>query len=178
MNLLHRPDIWFFDIWHLFGNLTSFWQLDNYLNLNHLSPSHGYFCTLSQSQLNFQLLYVLSVWWTLWTMPKIAFVHFGHGWVLPLCYYSVNPLHWVVTSVFFKRFLSAVFRSFSKNSVLKLIICVLHQCKHLPECWLQFLADTGGWCCHAPPTFRVPTHTGKPGKNERSFSSHGKVREF
>ena len=35
-----------FDIWHLFGNLTSFWQLDNYLNLNHLSPSQGYFLLL------------------------------------------------------------------------------------------------------------------------------------
>ena len=28
VNLLHSPDVWLFDIWHLFDNLTSFWQLD------------------------------------------------------------------------------------------------------------------------------------------------------
>ena len=47
--------VWLFDIWHLltilhhFDNLTSFWQFDVFLtfwhlfNLNHLSPSQGYF---------------------------------------------------------------------------------------------------------------------------------------
>ena len=27
VNLLHSPCVWLFDIWHLFDNLTSFWQL-------------------------------------------------------------------------------------------------------------------------------------------------------
>ena len=27
VNLLHSPGVWFFDIWHLFDNLTSFWHL-------------------------------------------------------------------------------------------------------------------------------------------------------
>ena len=44
VNLLHSPHVWFFNIWHLFDNLTSFWQLDIFLtifNLNHLSLSQG-----------------------------------------------------------------------------------------------------------------------------------------
>ena len=28
VNLLHSLCVWLFDIWHLFDNLTSFWQLD------------------------------------------------------------------------------------------------------------------------------------------------------
>ena len=28
VNLLHSPGVWLFDIWHLFDNLTSFWQLE------------------------------------------------------------------------------------------------------------------------------------------------------
>ena len=60
VNLLHSLCVWLFDTWHLFDNLTSFWQLDvfltheqcawamghihlTHLNLNHLSPSQGYF---------------------------------------------------------------------------------------------------------------------------------------
>ena len=69
VNLLHSLCVWLFDIWHLFDNLTSFWQhgiflttwhlfdtwamqdMGNgahdifltHLNLNHLSPSQGYF---------------------------------------------------------------------------------------------------------------------------------------
>ena len=30
-NLLHSPHVWLFDIWHLFENLTSFWQFDIFL---------------------------------------------------------------------------------------------------------------------------------------------------
>ena len=37
VNLLHSPGVWFFDIWHLFHNLTSFDILVHYLN--HLSSS-------------------------------------------------------------------------------------------------------------------------------------------
>ena len=33
----------FLTIWHLFDNLTSFWHFDISFNLNHLSPSQGYF---------------------------------------------------------------------------------------------------------------------------------------
>ena len=43
VNLLHSLCVWFFDIWHLFDNLTSFWHFDISFNLNHLSPSQGYF---------------------------------------------------------------------------------------------------------------------------------------
>ena len=35
------PDVWLFHIWHLFDNLTYFNILTH--NLNHLSPSQGYF---------------------------------------------------------------------------------------------------------------------------------------
>ena len=34
VNLLHSPGVWFFHIWHLFDNLTSFWQLDIFLTLD------------------------------------------------------------------------------------------------------------------------------------------------
>ena len=36
VNLLHSPDVWLFDIWHLFDNLTSFWQLDIFLTSWHI----------------------------------------------------------------------------------------------------------------------------------------------
>ena len=36
VNLLHSPCVWLFDIWHLFDNLTSFWQLDIFLTTWHL----------------------------------------------------------------------------------------------------------------------------------------------
>ena len=60
VNLLHSPEIWLFwhlSTWHLFDNLTSFWHFDIFLtscwhfdiffNLNHLSPSQGYFWHLT-----------------------------------------------------------------------------------------------------------------------------------
>ena len=31
VNLLHSLGVWFFDIWHFFDNMTSFWQLDIFL---------------------------------------------------------------------------------------------------------------------------------------------------
>ena len=37
VNLLHSLGVSFFDIWHLFDKLTSFWYFDTF-NLNHLSP--------------------------------------------------------------------------------------------------------------------------------------------
>ena len=69
VNIIYSPSVWFFDIWHLFYNLTSFLQIhifwhlfDNltsfrwldvfltfwhrYITLNHLSLSQGSFCWL------------------------------------------------------------------------------------------------------------------------------------
>ena len=33
VNLLHSPCVWLFDMWHLFDNLTSFWQLDIFFDI-------------------------------------------------------------------------------------------------------------------------------------------------
>ena len=33
VNLIHSPCVWLFDIWHLFHNLTSFWQLDIFFDI-------------------------------------------------------------------------------------------------------------------------------------------------
>ena len=33
VNPLHSPCVWLFDIWHLFDNLTSFWQLDIFFDI-------------------------------------------------------------------------------------------------------------------------------------------------
>ena len=33
LNLLHSPCVWLLDIWHLFDNLTSFWQLDIFFDI-------------------------------------------------------------------------------------------------------------------------------------------------
>ena len=42
VNLLHSLGVSFFDIWHLFDNLTSFWYFHTF-NLNHLSPHRAIF---------------------------------------------------------------------------------------------------------------------------------------
>ena len=42
-NLLHSLGVWFFDIWHLFDNLTSFWQLDIFLTF-WVQIAHGPHC--------------------------------------------------------------------------------------------------------------------------------------
>ena len=36
VNLFHSLGVWIFDIWHLFDNLTSFWQFDIFLTIWHL----------------------------------------------------------------------------------------------------------------------------------------------
>ena len=41
VNLLHSPCVWLFDIWHLFDNLTSFWQLDIFLTTWHFFLTYG-----------------------------------------------------------------------------------------------------------------------------------------
>ena len=37
VNLFHSLGVWIFDIWHLFDNLTSFWQLDIFLTFWHIT---------------------------------------------------------------------------------------------------------------------------------------------
>ena len=37
VNLLHSPGVWIFDIWHLFDNLTSFWQHDIFSTFWHIT---------------------------------------------------------------------------------------------------------------------------------------------
>ena len=37
VNLLHSLDVWIFDNWHLFDNLTSFWQLDIFSTFWHIT---------------------------------------------------------------------------------------------------------------------------------------------
>ena len=44
VNLLHSLGVSFFDIWHLFDNLTSFWQLDIFLTTWHLFDILGANC--------------------------------------------------------------------------------------------------------------------------------------
>ena len=46
VNLLHSLGVWFFDIWHLFDNLTSFWQLDIFLTF-WVQIAHGPHCPYS-----------------------------------------------------------------------------------------------------------------------------------
>ena len=41
VNLLHSQCVWLFDIWHLFDNLTSFWQLDIFLDIWAWAMGHG-----------------------------------------------------------------------------------------------------------------------------------------
>ena len=43
VNLLHSLDVWLFDIWHLFDNLTSFWHFDTSIKLKPPQPAQGYF---------------------------------------------------------------------------------------------------------------------------------------
>ena len=66
----------FLTIWHLFDNLTSFWHFDISFNLNHLSPSQGYFsqiwafwgCFTFSSFLKLILVrfWCYSTYWSLW----------------------------------------------------------------------------------------------------------------
>ena len=65
VNLLHSLCVWLFDIWQLFNNLTSFWHFDIFFNLNHLSPSQGYFFlvwAIYQGNLKASIC-LLSFWW-------------------------------------------------------------------------------------------------------------------
>ena len=44
MNLVHSSSVWFFDIWHLFHELTSFWHFDFLLkSFQPISAHHGWY---------------------------------------------------------------------------------------------------------------------------------------
>ena len=58
VNLLHSPCVWLFDIWHLFDNLTSFWQLDIFFDIWAMGNVGK---------------------WVSWLIPKIEMGHLG-GW--------------------------------------------------------------------------------------------------
>ena len=64
----------FLTIWHLFDNLTSFWHFDISFNLNHLSPSQGYFWHLTS---------FLTIWHpfdnltSFWHMSNVAHGQWG-----------------------------------------------------------------------------------------------------
>ena len=89
VNLFHSPCVWLFDIWHLFDNLTSFWQLDIFLttwlflgglslHLNHLigscmAISYQQFGTLSIGILLSNLISR-----QLMTYPRTLFGQFWH----------------------------------------------------------------------------------------------------
>ena len=64
VNLLHSPCVWLFDIWHLFDNLTSFWQLDIFLTTWHL------FWHMGNGKCGK---------WVSWLILKIEMGHLG-GW--------------------------------------------------------------------------------------------------
>ena len=75
--VLHSPCVWLFDIWHLFDNLTSFWQLDIFLTTWHLFDSLTSF---------WQLDIFFDIWtmgnvgkWVSWLILKIQMGHLG-GW--------------------------------------------------------------------------------------------------
>ena len=66
----------FLIIWHLFDNLTSFWHFDFSFNLNHLSPSQGYFLLNNG--------HVMCIWFT-------QYAHYV-GWWITL--YDKSTLWW------------------------------------------------------------------------------------
>ena len=84
LNLLHSPDVWLFDIWHLFDNLTSFDILTH--NLNHCSPSQGYFsCFLNcQRKVILRLLIQVYLWHRKWC-PSCKLSLFPHPSRILLC---------------------------------------------------------------------------------------------
>ena len=67
----------FLTIWHLFDNLTSFWHFDISFNLNHLSPSQGYFLCWRDTLHSFMSVYKFCshftfpiLWWVLSILIK------------------------------------------------------------------------------------------------------------
>ena len=71
VNLLHSPCVWLFDIWHLFDNLTSFWQLDIFFDIWAMG-------NVSK--------------WVSWLILKIEMGHLG-GWGTWVMGHMANGLH-------------------------------------------------------------------------------------
>ena len=98
VNLLHSLCVWFFDIWHLFDNLTSFWHFDISFNLNHLSPSQGYFLGTAATLAN-HLLYcnIMSIQVQLHEGPTFCPPHVsGQECGAPSLPARVGSTHWLV----------------------------------------------------------------------------------
>ena len=67
VNLLHSLGVSFFDIWHLFDNLTSFWQLDIFL--------------ISWEQITYGPPFPM------WLIPLYPIAHVAHNPLYPMCPY-------------------------------------------------------------------------------------------
>ena len=69
----------FLTIWHLFDNLTSFWHFDISFNLNHLSPSQGYFwwCFQIWRYSGYAKLFLCKTWksWGRWGHWSFVYAH-------------------------------------------------------------------------------------------------------
>ena len=76
VNLLHSPCVWFFDIWHLFDNLTSFWQLDIFLTTWHLSWHMDMGKGVSWLILKIEMGYLGG--WGTWVMGTWPMGHMGN----------------------------------------------------------------------------------------------------
>ena len=74
VNILHSPDVWLFDIWHLFDNLTSFWQLDIFLTF-WVQIAHGPHCPYPCIPL-----------------PMYPIAHVTHCWCGPYPLYPIPPV--------------------------------------------------------------------------------------
>ena len=72
VNLLHSPCVWLFDIWHLFDNLTSFWQLDIFFDIWAMGNVGK---------------------WVSWLILKIEMGHLG-GWGTWAMRHMVNMCVW------------------------------------------------------------------------------------
>ena len=81
VNLLHSLGVSFFDIWHLFDNLTSFWQLDIFLTTWHLFDILGANCPWAPLPM--------------WPIPLYPIAHMAHTpcTPYPLCPIPLYPYH-------------------------------------------------------------------------------------
>ena len=91
VNLLHSPDVWLFDIWHLFDNLTSFWQLDTWL----ITWAHGEH--VQDHVFNEYCQYLLDPdggqgWWGTWAMGPMGDWH--------ILAYNIITTGWILTKIF------------------------------------------------------------------------------
>ena len=91
VNLLHSLGVWFFDIWHLFENLTSFWQLDIFL-IFWEQIAHGPHCPCGPYPC------IPLATWPIPLVPHTPCAHVSHTTVPippsgPHCPYAPYPLY-------------------------------------------------------------------------------------